>query len=376
MTYYIRNGNTVQLSDEAAIDIQTVLSPGNYIVKFDQQNSRFFLEETDKFTSLPKYYGKVMTHVDRIHNTFADRPSGTGVMLVGEKGSGKTLLAKELAIKGYELGIPTLLVNQDWCGDIFNKFIQDIDQPAIIIFDEFEKIFDDKKQEEVLTLFDGVYPSKKLFIISCNDTWKINSHMRNRPGRFYYYMPFGGLEREFILEYCRDNDLSDEYTRQVANFSDLFTNFNFDMLKAIVEESKRYNESPAEVIAYINARPESDSNNAFEVHVFIAGKQVKNCYPSEFTKNPLSEDTFQLSFYADPELVRGVASFDESDDELDYEEDKKIKKKADAYVRMSFTANELKSYDNSKGLFVYRKGPVECQLIRKQKALYDWAKLL
>lgn len=374
MTFYIRNGNIVNLTDESAINIQRELSPGNYIVKQDPQSGQFYLEETDKFVSLPKYYGDLARNVDRIHRTFETRPASTGIMLVGEKGSGKTLLAKELSIYGYSIGMPTLLVNQDWRGDSFNKFIQDIDQAAIIIFDEFEKIYTGDKQDDVLTLFDGVYPSKKLFVISCNDKYKINSHMRNRPGRFFYFLEFTGLEVEFIREYCADNGIGVVYTDQICNFSSLFSNFNFDMLKALVEEMNRYGECPQDAIKFLNARPENDSGNVFDVLVFVKGIKVTNSlHPTEFNKNPLVEREILVNFYMPKELqpkkvkpIRGKGLFEDDDDDDDDDNN---------YRRIKFVPGELVTYDVNNGSFMFRQGDYELHLVRKAKATYDWSRV-
>jgi len=92
--------------------------------------------------------------------TFTDRSNSTGVLLTGEKGSGKTLLAKHLSIMGYDMGIPTIVINSAWTGDSFNKLIQDIEQPLIVMFDEFEKVYNREEQEKMLTLLDGVYPQQ------------------------------------------------------------------------------------------------------------------------------------------------------------------------------------------------------------------------
>ena len=168
MTYYIRNGNTYRVTDENAVDIASHLPGGNYTIKQDQFGN-LFLEMIEKFTPLKKYYGDAIRNGDRIMRTFADRSNATGVMLTGEKGSGKTLLAKHLSILGYEQDIPTIVINSPWTGDSFNKLIQDIEQPLIVLFDEFEKVYDREQQEKMLTLLDGVYPSKTLFILTCND---------------------------------------------------------------------------------------------------------------------------------------------------------------------------------------------------------------
>ena len=122
------------------------------------------METIESFTIDYKIYGDVYKSVDRIYNTFTDRDSSTGVLLVGEKGSGKTLLSKLLIIKAAEQQLPCIIINSPWTGDKFNQLIQNIQQPCVVLFDEFEKVYEEKDQNSILTLLDGVYPSKIVFI--------------------------------------------------------------------------------------------------------------------------------------------------------------------------------------------------------------------
>ena len=84
---------------------------------------------------------------ERVLSTFESRPAATGILLEGEKGSGKSMLLKLLSINARKAGMPTIVINSPFCGDGFNTFIQSISQPAIIAFDEFEKIYNRDDQE-------------------------------------------------------------------------------------------------------------------------------------------------------------------------------------------------------------------------------------
>ena len=95
MSYFLRNGNTFRVSDKQALDIHEQLPAGNYVVKADQFGN-LYLEMIDAFEIPNKLYGNCLRHTDRILNTFMNRDGSTGVLLTGEKGSGKTLLAKNL----------------------------------------------------------------------------------------------------------------------------------------------------------------------------------------------------------------------------------------------------------------------------------------
>lgn len=300
MTYFLKSGITFRPAAEEALDLHTELPVGTYIIKKDAYDNLYF-EAIGNFTFTSKRYGDNIRHTERIFSTFIDRALSTGVMLAGEKGSGKSLLAKNLSIKGYENNIPTIIINEPWCGEDFNQLIQSISQPTIIVFDEFEKVYNRDEQEQILTLLDGTYPSKKLFVLTCNDKYRIDSHMRNRPGRIFYMIDFKGLSTEFIQEYCDDNLLASNYTEQVCKLSTLFSEFNFDMLKALVEEMNRYDESPQEAMELLNAKPEFDNDVMYNVVIESDGKTFPEngqVSPSTWRGNPLS-NTICIAFCPD-----------------------------------------------------------------------------
>lgn len=263
---YMRNRDTTRIIDERdVVSFHDTLPPGFYQVSFDPKIG-YYLEDTEGFTRPSKVYGDVAKRLSRVLTTFDSRTAATGVLLSGEKGSGKTMFARLLSLDAMERGISTILVTAPYCGDLFNRFMQDIREPAVVIFDEFEKVYDQEKQQEMLTLLDGVYPTKKLFVVTCND-WRINNNMLNRPGRIFYHFSYKGVDEAFIKDYCDENLLNKDRTEQVVNISVLFEEFNFDMLKAVVEEMNRYNESAKETLAYLNVKPDSIYGN-YEMHVF------------------------------------------------------------------------------------------------------------
>lgn len=253
MSFYLKKGHTFWPTPEGAIDLRDHLPVGTYTVRASTEG--FYLDESNDFRTSGKIYGKTPRHADRILATFHDRPNATGVLLNGEKGSGKTMLAKMISEKAGEQGISTLIVNTSFHGDAFNAFMMSIGEPCVVIFDEFEKVYDDKEQEAILTLMDGVFPTKKLFILTVNDKYKVNSHMRNRPGRVFYMIEYKGLDADFIREYCEDNLKNKAHITQVCRLTLPFNSFNFDMLKALVEEMNRYDETPNQAMEMLNAKP-------------------------------------------------------------------------------------------------------------------------
>jgi hypothetical protein len=354
MSYFIRNGNTFNVSDSNSLDIHEKLPAGNYIIKQNPMTGALYLEMIDGFTPLKKLYGDTTKNAGRIINTFRERTVSTGVMLAGEKGSGKSLLAKTLSIECAALDIPTIVINTPWKGDAFNKFLQDISQPCMVLFDEFEKVYDRDDQEEILTLLDGVFPSKKLFVLTCNDKFRVDSHMRNRPGRIYYMLNFKGLGADFITEYCQDNLQNKQFINKICEIAALFREFNFDMLKALVEEMNRYGETPQEALRMLNASPEFDGGSKFDVKLFRGDKEVPDdrIHGKEWNGNPLSpEDDISINFYDD----KG------SDDRDDWE-----------WECVEFNQSNLLKVDAQAGTFLFGDGEYKLLMKRVQPKYFDY----
>lgn len=346
MTRFIKNGNAFTVASDESMDVRDMLPPGNYTVKEMPMGGPLYLEQIDSFNRPGKVYGDCLKNTDRVIRTFMDRPNATGVMLTGEKGSGKTLLTKNIAIELANQGIPTIVINAPWHGDKFNSFIQTIEQPCAILFDEFEKVYDRDEQEAILTLLDGVFPTKKLFLLTCNDKYRVDFHMRNRPGRVYYMMEFKGLDVNFIREYCDDNLKNRSHTEKVCSISTLFGQFNFDMLKALIEEMNRYDETPQEALRMLNAKPEFDGGAKYQVEIIHNGKHVD--YKDNFEGNPLRPDGVELGFDTDPD-----------DDKADY-------------IYKTFNANALVNVDATSGKFIFEDRGTRVILTRVQEKHFNY----
>jgi len=346
---YIRDGVQFIPTPRAAVNIHECLPPGNFIVQEDPKTEELYFVQVDTFEPYGRVYGNMQQRADRIMNTFAERPQSTGVLLVGEKGSGKTMLAKILCMQAYAKGMPTILINRAWVGDKFNNLIQSISQPAVIFVDEFEKIYTKidgvDTQEQLLTLLDGVFPSKKMFILTCNDSEKIDKHMRNRPGRLFYGLQFVGLEKEFIAEYCHQN--LNEPLRQhiptINRIATLFDQFNFDMLKALVEEMNRYNESPEDSLEMLNIKPSAD-DGIYEFIITHHGKPLTTVYPSTLKGTPIGRNIFSFTAY--------LSQKDAADDETS--------------ITVTFTNDDLTEIDHVNGCFKFENAAGQVGVFTRQ----------
>ena len=299
MTYFLHQPAGIFLrSNEELISVGKELEIATYVV-CATPTGEFFLKKVDDFTRPLKLYGTVGKKADRILTTFKDRPNSTGVLLSGEQGSGKTMLARELSLLGAARGLATIIVNTPFAGASFNMFMQMINVPAVVIIDEFEKMYDDEGQEKMLTLLDGLFPSKKLFVLTCNNTWRLDQHLLNRPGRIFYHLKYEGLEAAFILEYCQDVLKNKNEIAAVERITKHFFTFNFDMLVALIEEMNRFDITAIEAVEMLNMTPVSGDDQEHAVTVVIDGKDVSSGFEKTHDCNPLDGENIIMSFFGD-----------------------------------------------------------------------------
>lgn len=343
MTYVIRMGKNYRFMDEMDIEVCDKLPASNYTVQFNEMSGEYYLEPIHNFELPSKLYGDTEKNARRILSTFNSRPNSTGVLLSGVKGSGKTLLAKVVSTIAKQAFIPTIVINRPHCGDGFNKFIQSIEFACIVLFDEFEKVYDYDSQEKILTLLDGVYNSKKLFILTVNRSGGVSEYMKNRPGRIFYNFNFDTLPINFVREYCEDKLLDKSQIESIVRYVQVFNYFNFDMLAASIEEMNRYNETLPQVLEYLNITPETRHDDTYKISLSYKGFEI-----------------------VDYEHYRGFSpnNFEYTID-LDSKEYTEFKKKnAKAYSELSKIANEsneiefltedISDFDPSTNKFTYK----------------------
>ena len=311
--HFVYNKNQVKVVDVDPNELKKILKPAVYQLVFIPEQGFFLSYMFDKYEMPSNIFGDIVTPTEKVLDTFKSeerKNKNTGVLLSGEKGSGKTLLAKNICNQGLEQGLPVIVVSSGYAGTAFNNFLSDLGD-IIVFIDEFEKIYssDDKEnrqQDVLLALFDGSNKTvnKILFVLTINDIYKINDYLKNRPSRILYHITYSGLEKEVITQYIDLNLKNVKFKESIIEFCDLFDKLNLDMLASLVEEVDRQvkrnpNVEFKNIVKDLNMKPFSTYTKikTYKISVKMNGKEITRMSTKYTNENPLIDNvTLRLYF--------------------------------------------------------------------------------
>ena len=210
---------------------------GVYVIRFIPMQGYQFEPKGD-FTFPEKIYGDSQQKVDRVLSYYGANNSNLGVMLLGLKGTGKSLTAKMIA---QQSGLPVIVIDQNYANDPnFFSFISNISRRVVFFFDEFEKVFDKdhEGQDKLLSWLDGTYSSENLFVLTGNDKYRINQYFKDRPGRIRYYYEYEGLDEEIVEEIVDDLLENEAHKADIMMIFDTINNndLTYDKVISFIKE--------------------------------------------------------------------------------------------------------------------------------------------
>lgn len=312
MKHLIKENNLIYFTDNVAEVIKKIPT-GVYSLKKDEWRG-FYLVTQPNFELPKKLYGELTKYADRYIYKFEESVNGLGIHLSGYKGTGKTLLTKYISTR---LKMPTILISEVYQGTDFNNLMTTIAQEALFIFDEFDKVYNtEEKQNELLTILDGAFSTKKMFILTSN-TNTLSPYLTNRPGRIHYHKVFSGLEsatvEEVVSELLNDKDKATE----LIEITKALGHISMDSLISIIEEMNMFKCDVREAIRFMNINVE---NCVYSVVIFIKGKR----YTTSIFGHPLASPEFNLYYKEDKEWMSASYTVKLKQMQISYGEDGQI----------------------------------------------------
>ena len=220
-----------------------------YKVTWDYKAKEIISVPDGDFFKVPtKLYGDTKQRALRVWNDYVYYGKSTGCLLTGDQGTGKTLLGQlisNIAIeeKGMPIYMVTIKPNEGQDITPLIEYLNNL-RECVIFIDEFAKMIKYKVQDQFLTMLSDLKRTKKIFILTENDTYDINRFILNRPGRIKYHFDYTKINSKVLIDYCKDKNVSDSFIKDLLNKHDNSNIFSFDQLEAIVDEHKKYPSEP------------------------------------------------------------------------------------------------------------------------------------
>lgn len=248
------------------------LPKGTYGIAFNPMTGYSLTALEDLSAPTYRVYGRRDETVTKVLRTYAALDRSLGVLFEGDKGIGKSSTTVELARQARDrFNLPVIFVNHDTPG--IADFLSELGE-CVIVFDEFEKNFpknsEGNSQEQFLSLFDGIDATKRLYIVTVNDTFKLSPFFLNRPGRFHYLISFDYPDPDEVHEYITNEapEASPEQVADIVAFA-FGARLNYDHLRAIATELNIAGSGVpvSELVADLNIRDTEDRDYDITAHL-------------------------------------------------------------------------------------------------------------
>lgn len=262
----------------------TELEPYIYNIRknnnvLNNSTDKFCLEYQYKNFNLPKkIYGSFEKDAEHILNYFLNSNKSLGTMFTGSTGSGKTLTSKLICNKALLNKLPVFIVSGINIDNDVIEFLNNLNN-CVIFLDEFGKLTSQDTQAIMLQMLTDTN-KRILWIFANKDSYQIHREFFNRTERIRYYINYGKISKDVVIEYCKDHNVCDEFIKEILLNYDHLEEFSFDQLQGLVTEHLYVPEQSLEEISRllnykgfelkVNIRPTdcSVNNNKYEVTAY------------------------------------------------------------------------------------------------------------
>ena len=280
--------------------------PGFYQINKTKEDDHF-IELEGPIKKIPgNIYGKTGDRVLRYWKKFIKVDNTLSILLVGDKGSGKSLEADLLCNVAIEKGnMAVLAVTGFEVTEQTIQFLEHYDN-IVLYFDEFSKHVRFQTQDLLLSLLTNTN-KRYLVVMTENDINTISNYIRSRPGRAWYRKVFDKLELDIIEDYLTQfPNVTTKFKEELLDKYKSAMSFSFDHLKALVDEHLDYPEETIdEMLELLNIDIFSKSKKYFltKVEKLNDKEEYEPVLFMETELDPyqVEQDRYTVSVYLKPE---------------------------------------------------------------------------
>jgi hypothetical protein len=301
---FLQRGSSFSLAEDN-FTVHPKLEKGLYDLRFNMETGISLEKIGESFQFDYKLYNLDNKFIDHVVNSYKNAPvkKNMGVLLNGERGTGKTVCAKYLANL---LDLPIIAISGECPG--LTNFIMSIKQDVIFFFDEFEKNFrrgtneydEDQSGESLLSIMDGVYNTgfSHIFILTTNEL-RINKNFLSRPSRIKYLKTFDSVMSKEVLEEIADDFLNDASKKEeLIAFVSTLEFASIDIIKSIIEEMNIHNCGIDEFKRFFNVSISEYTYCYYSTYIYE--RDGDNYSMEEFfadAKEPYNDDNKRVMYY-------------------------------------------------------------------------------
>jgi hypothetical protein len=277
------------------------LPPGFYTTGYNDREG-VFLKETDSLTIPSKIYGDSNSRLGRILNSFEYATKNLGVLLYGNSGSGKSLLAKQVCVELAKTH-PVIIVNSNHIY-FLNNYIENIKERCVFFIDEFEKMFEKKEdQSYMLTVIDGATTKSNLFLFTANNKSMVNDFFFNRPSRIRYAYEYSYLSEDVIKEVLFDRLDNKDRVDAIFNAIVRFDDPSFDVICELASEANLYPDyTIKQLMEGYNSRMISNRLSDLDCQFLIDGEDIGKFVQSICEKYGVTLSTSYCTDFTDYDI--------------------------------------------------------------------------
>lgn len=253
MAEFIKIGEEIVVKPKLDGMSYTLINGKVYDLLYDRFDDKSYLKENGEL-NMPKKLYKLEyddNFINRVLTYFNSENSGntTGVLLSGAKGTGKTMLSKRIAL---ESNLPIIVVSNEYPIAKISSFFKNFTTPVAIMFDEIEKNPIYWKTKDLLGFLDGIEAtSKKLVLMTCNETNELDNNLFDRCSRIRYYKEYEANSNSVLVRAIAE-DKGVKNIDEVVNFIiERMEVKSFDNISSFIDEVLLFEDISLEEIAEI-----------------------------------------------------------------------------------------------------------------------------